>query len=277
MNRKTDIDQILRGWLDHGLETPRERDVRAALKQIDTTRQRGARWVWLDERIMRAQPYVSIAAIVAVAAIGLAVWIGMTGAPNVGEPDVTQTPLPGAYETKQFFEPFSVVLPNDWEVIDTTNAVVFHPPGALGERIVIFRAEAATVWGGLDDGYVPWPDDLVAWLEDHPVVTERAGRGSLDVNVRSDTDITVGGEAARLIDASYNFFADRDFAGSMTFISLGLDSPGTNAEVFGRGGPFPLQFVVVAERGIAIFHETQSSASETRFLALLDSIRFSEP
>jgi hypothetical protein len=183
--------------------------------------------------------------------------------------------VPGADETEQFFEPFSMVPPNDWEIVDTTDAVVIHPPGAPGARIVVFRTEAATIWGGQEEGYMPWPDDLVAWLEDYPVVTHPAGPGSLDVRFRSDTDITVGGDAAKLIDGSY-FFDDTEFGEGMTFISLGPDSLGINAVVFGGGGPFPVQFVVVGERGIAIYHETQSSASESEFLQLLDSIRFTD-
>jgi hypothetical protein len=272
MNRQPDIDRLLRAWLDHGDDTPPERYVWAALERIETTPQRGALWVSLEERIMRAQPVASIAVVVAVAVIGFAVWVGAAGGPKVGDPDVSPTPIPGAVETDEFAIPFSMVPPDGWVIAESPNSVVVQSP--LGESIVIFRTEGASIWGGLEEGYMPWPNDLVAWLEDYPVVMENAGSGSLAVNFAGEADVTVGGAAAQIIDARYNFWADRGFEGSMTFISLGPASAGTDGLVFGGGGSFPVQFVVLSERGIAIFHETQSTSSLATFATFLESIRF---
>ena len=279
MSRQPDLDQLLRDWADHGDDMPPERHVRAALERIETTRQRGATWVSLEERIMRTQPLVSMAAVVFAAAIGLAVWFGLAGRPDVGDPDVTPTAaaptaIPGAVDTEAFAVPFSMVPPDDWVIVDNPDSVVVQSP--LGESVVIFRTEGLFVWGGVDEGYMPWPDDLVAWLDEYPVVTNGAGPGSLAVNFVGETARTVGGVGANVIDARYNFWADREFEGGVTFISPEPDEARTGGIVFGGLGSFPVQFVVVSERGIVIFHETQSSPSLEMFGRLLDSIRFTD-
>jgi hypothetical protein len=208
------------------------------------------------------------------AAIGLAVWFGVAGRPDVGDPDVTPTAVPGAVETEAFAVPFSLVPPDDWVLVENLNSMVVRSPGA--EAYVVFRTEGASVWGGLDEGYMPWPDDLVAWLDEYPVVTDDAGPGSLAVNLARETARTIDGEAATVIDARYNFWADREFEGSVTFISTEEGDASTDALVFGGGGSFPVQFVVLSERGIVIFHETQSSSSLGMFNRFLDSIRFTD-
>ncbi|MGH2445532.1 MAG: hypothetical protein ACRDGD_05780 [Candidatus Limnocylindria bacterium] len=276
MNRQPDIDRLLRSWLDEGDDTPPERYVWAALERIQTTQQRGALWVSLEEFIMRAQPFASIAAIVVVAVIGFAVWFGLGGGPNIGDPDATPTSVSSGVETEVFADPFSLVPPDGWVTVESPNSVVVSPPigtGSLQERIVIFRTEEATIWGGLGEGLMPWPEDLAAWLADYPVATEPTGPGSLEVTLASETETTVDGGAASVIAATSAFSADPAAEASMNFISPESANLGTDALIFDGEGQ--VRFVLLTERGVAIvYHATDSAFSEATFQGVLDSLRF---
>lgn len=276
MNRQPDIDRLLRSWLDEGDDTPPERHVWAALERVETTRQRGALRVSLEEFIMRTQPYASIAAVVVVAAIGLAIYLSLAGAgPNIGDPE--ETPRPGAVQTEEFGDPVSLVPPDGWVLVEQPNSLVVAPPigdDPIEEQIAIFGTEGAAIWGGLEEGLMPWPEDLVAWMADYPVVTEESGPGSLDLTVAGESETTVGGEAARVIDATATFtqFPDAVEA-AMNYISAEPANLGTDPFIVDGGGP--VRFVVLDDRGVVItYHASESLYSEATFQEVLDSIRF---
>lgn len=85
MTYQRDFDDVLREWADHGDERLPDRYLQAALRQIETTRQRGAWPAPLEGLIMRLQPAASILTAAAVAILVIGAYI-VFGDANVGRP-----------------------------------------------------------------------------------------------------------------------------------------------------------------------------------------------
>lgn len=104
MNRPSDPDALLRRWLDEGANTAPDRFVQAALQTIETTGQRPRRWTLLRRVTMpihRFTLYGAAAAVLLVAAIGLAYVAGQRD-PAVGdEPAPTATATPSLISSDQ--------------------------------------------------------------------------------------------------------------------------------------------------------------------------------
>lgn len=276
MNRQPDIDQLLRGWLDEGETTPPERYVWAALERVETTRQRGALLVSLEEFIMRAQPLAAAAVVAIVAVIGLAVYFALAGGPNVGDPDATPTANPGAVETEDFSQPFSVVPPEGWILLDEPNSVAVTPlpdGSVLSERISVLATANAGLFGGIEEHGMSWPDDLATWLEDHPAVTDTSGPGSADVTVTETSESTVAGSPAQVIEATTSFTATPGLETSISLIGAEPQNVGTDVLLFDGTGQ--MRFVVLDERDLVIvYHAADELFSEARFQSVLDSLSF---
>ena len=91
MTRQRDFDDLLREWTDVGDERLPDRYLRAALHQIESTRQRGARPAPLEDLIMRLQPAASILAVAAVTILAIGAYIAFSGG-NIGGPAPTPEP-----------------------------------------------------------------------------------------------------------------------------------------------------------------------------------------
>lgn len=280
MSRNTDFDQLLRSWLDEGETTPPERYVWAALERIETTRQRGALVVSLEEFIMRAQPFAAAAAVAIVAILGLAVYIALAGGPNVGDPDATSSPAPGAFQTERFETSLSAVAPDEWTVIEERRSIALVAPlgeAAGGERISVVNTDQARVLSGSGGASIPWPDDLAALLDDFPL--EEAARDSftIELTVEDATETTIGGERALIVDVATTLELPDD-AGQTTTIIYAEDFNaylGTDVLVFAGEGR--ARFVEFPDRNVAVIYTALADRfSEARFQAFLDSFRFTD-
>lgn len=273
MNDRTDVDQLLRGWLDEGQLTPPEAPVWAALARIETTRQRGALRVSLEERIMRMQPMATIAAVALMAIVGLAIYFGLAGGPNVG--DLDPTPAPGAVQTEDFSQPMTLTPPDGWVLVEEPSSMVITrlEGSVVREQIGAFDLSQAAIWSGVADGHVPFPDDLAAWLESFPEVTEEVGPGSVEITASGATPTTVSGSPATSVDASTRFVADPQLESTLNLVFAESANLGTDALILDGQGR--IRFVIFEERGVLItYHATTQEFSEDRFNGFLDSLRF---
>ena len=161
MTHDRDLDAVLDRFLDEGPTRLADRVVAAAMTDVRTTRQRGARGALLEDFLMRFQPLaapLAMAAVLAVA-IGVAAVViqpaptGPDPSPTAGatsDPMRTQTeapsptvatappslaptiepsPAPTAEKTLQAggaAVPFSLTVPSEWERDDRSFATVFQ-------------------------------------------------------------------------------------------------------------------------------------------------------
>lgn len=89
MTRREDFDQQLRDWSDIGDDRLPSRYLEAALGQVETTSQRGARWWPLEGFLMKlkpAAPILGIAAVVLLAIAGYQFFSGTVGGPTSPSP-----------------------------------------------------------------------------------------------------------------------------------------------------------------------------------------------
>ena len=169
MTLNRELDDVLREWVDHGDERLPHHNLAAALAEIETTPQRGARPALLEGLLMRLQPAAPILGLAAVVIAAVALYAAFSRG-NVGGPDATPTPtrIDGSYSTSEFAVPFSAELqfaaePEGWEVVETTTAVTLTPaPGSGYEIIVLDRSATQLVSGGRDEAF---PADAIAALD----------------------------------------------------------------------------------------------------------------
>jgi len=89
MTSERDFDSALDRWMDDGPTIVADRVIAAAMTDVHTTRQRGARWVPLKELFMTMKPAVTLVAIAAVAVLGIGAYrfilggeMGLGGPPD---------------------------------------------------------------------------------------------------------------------------------------------------------------------------------------------------
>lgn len=92
MTKQRDFEHLLREWTDVGDERLPDRYLRAALHQIESTRQRGAWSAPWEGLIMRLQPAASILAVATVVILAIGAYLAFSGN-NIGGPP-TLTPEP---------------------------------------------------------------------------------------------------------------------------------------------------------------------------------------
>jgi len=89
MTRSRDIDQLLNRWMDDGPTVVADRVIAAALTEIPTTRQRGARWALLKEIFMVMKPAAAMLGLAAVIVLGVAAYqLFLPRSPGIGGPTV---------------------------------------------------------------------------------------------------------------------------------------------------------------------------------------------
>lgn len=97
MNQQRDLDRVLDRWMDDGPTVVADRVIAAAMTDVHTTRQIGARWAPLKELFMTMKPATTVVAVIAIAALGIAVFQFVLGGGtrNIGDdPLPTATPRP---------------------------------------------------------------------------------------------------------------------------------------------------------------------------------------
>lgn len=89
MTRSRDIDHLLDRWMDDGPTVVADRVIAAALTEIPTTRQRGARWAPMKELFMTMKPAAMMVGLAAVIIMGIAAYQFVSGGgPSIGGPPV---------------------------------------------------------------------------------------------------------------------------------------------------------------------------------------------
>lgn len=186
MTRHRELDDVLREWVDHGDERLPQHYLAAALAEIDTTPQRGARPALLEGLLMRLQPAAPILGLAAVVIAAIALY-AVFARPNVGGPDNTARPLPSPtyateqLETTEFSIPVTLSLdapadPAGWAVRETDSLLSLKILDTY-ETQVVFLVAAETQAVGPDGATFPLPDDLPAWLDAQDgVESDVAGR-----------------------------------------------------------------------------------------------------
>jgi hypothetical protein len=86
MTTERDLDSALDRWMDDGPTIVADRVVAAAMTDVHTTRQRGARWALLKELFMTMKPAATIVGIAAAIVIGVAAYQYVWGGPSIGGP-----------------------------------------------------------------------------------------------------------------------------------------------------------------------------------------------
>src|SRR5687767_11234303 len=98
MTHDRDLDRMLARWMDDGPTAIADRVVDAALTDVHTTRQRGARWAPLRELFMTMKPAAMIGAIAIIAVLGISAYqLFLGGGAGLGGPStrvVTADDLP---------------------------------------------------------------------------------------------------------------------------------------------------------------------------------------
>ena len=177
-----ELDDVLREWVDHGDERLPHHNLAAALAEIETTPQRGARPALLEGFTMRFQPLAVAAGIVVVVALAIGAYALLGRSPSVGPPPSPSSAASagaavratGPLSTASFAVPITMNLPSapdpaGWFVSDGSAMVtVAAVEDDLDRLVVVDPAQARIVnEGGAQE---PLPDDLVAWLDALPEV-----------------------------------------------------------------------------------------------------------
>ena len=88
MTQKRDLDHVLDRWMDDGPTVVADRVIAAAMTDVHTTRQRGARVALLKELFMTMKPAMTVLGIAAVAVAALVAFQIVGGGGGVGAPRV---------------------------------------------------------------------------------------------------------------------------------------------------------------------------------------------
>src|SRR5688572_6625639 len=99
MTSERDFDSALDRWMDDGPTIVADRVIAAAMTDVHTTRQRGARWALLKELFMTMKPATMVLGVVAVIVVGIAAYQYSLGGLSIGGPGepriVAANELPG--------------------------------------------------------------------------------------------------------------------------------------------------------------------------------------
>lgn len=91
MNRSRDMDRILDRWMDDGPSVVVDRVIAGAMTEIQTTRQRRARWAPLKELSMTMRHAAMVLCLAAVVVIGIAAYQSLSGE-GQGVGDLAESP-----------------------------------------------------------------------------------------------------------------------------------------------------------------------------------------
>jgi hypothetical protein len=86
MTTERELDRTLDRWMDEGPTAVADRVIAAAMTDVHTTRQRGARRAPLKELFMTMKPAATIVGIAAAIVVGIAAYQSLWGGPSIGGP-----------------------------------------------------------------------------------------------------------------------------------------------------------------------------------------------
>ena len=88
MTHQPDLDRVLDRWMDHGPTVVADRVIAAAMTDVHTTRQLGARWAPLKELFMTMKPALTVFGVAAAAIVAIAAFQIFAGGGGIGAPRV---------------------------------------------------------------------------------------------------------------------------------------------------------------------------------------------
>lgn len=80
MTRSRDHDRILGRWMDDGPRAVADHVIAGAMTEIQTTRQRSARWATLSEHVMSVKHATMVLGLAATVIVGIATYLSLSGA-----------------------------------------------------------------------------------------------------------------------------------------------------------------------------------------------------
>jgi hypothetical protein len=207
MTHERDLDRVLDRWMDDGPTIVADRVIATAMTDVHTTRQRGSRWVLLKELFMTMKPAATVVAVIAIAALGIAVYqFGLGGGPsNIGDdPPPTATPRafegasgalePARYATSIDSVQITYTVPAGWSREPSAPELagpIADDIGGLSFWIVtdLFTDPCLFSQGTLDPRPGPSVDDLANALVAQP-----------GVDAEPPSDIVVDGFAGKYVE-----------------------------------------------------------------------------
>jgi hypothetical protein len=211
MNIQRDPDAILAEWLEEG-PTVLPEPTRRAIAVVTRTANQTRRPIWMPLRRPSMNPYARIAVVatVLVLLVGGALYaltptnngVGSPpGSPALSTPAPSPTPSPASpsaatssatsFTSAAFKVPIGFTLSDGWSIATDEQGEVSLEHGAAVAAIM--SLDSTTVRGATSTApWVPWPDDVHAWLAGRPEFSPTAARTGV-----------VGGRPAVIVDADY--------------------------------------------------------------------------
>ena len=210
MTSDRELDRKLARWMDDGPTVVADRVVVAALTDVHTTRQRGARWVPLKELFMTMKPAATIGAIALVAVLGLAAYqVFVGGETGIGGPPtrvLTADDLPTIVLTSENApEGFTV---DSTDSGDEALVAPLRPGGPFIDQSAFVDALMTNLNSTETGGFVSWaalfetPADAEVAFDYLAAEHGEAGWGML----RSPADPGLGDESATFTGPAYDIF-----------------------------------------------------------------------
>jgi len=211
MTQQRDIDRVLDRWLDDGPSVVADRVIAAAMTDVHTTRQIGARWAPLKELFMITKPAATLLALAVVATLGVAayqlIWAGgnlggppeprIVAASELPEIVMNADDAPAGMDLDGIFSDRNEVLLRPIMSVEGADAAPYtQQPGFLAGRYTEFSGEEAGVlsWAAL----FATPEDADQALQLYmDEVTSDDGYG-----LNSEEDIALGDEGAFYSDGN---------------------------------------------------------------------------
>lgn len=205
MTTPRDPDSILAAWLEEGPLGLPETTRRAITVNTRTTTQRRLP-IWVPQRrpLMNPIARFAIAAVAIVLVVSGALYVFAPGQGSVGGPPsatpltaaspsagTSTAPSPAPFTSSNFKVPVGFTLLDGWKISTDELGTVGLQLGDAAAAIV--SIDSLTVRGATPTApWVPWPDDIHAWLAGRPEFRPDAPR-----------EVEVGGRPAVIIDAEY--------------------------------------------------------------------------
>ena len=195
MNVQRDPDAILAEWLEEG-PTVLPEPTRRAIAVVTRTTNQTRRPIWMPLRRPSMNPYARIAVVatVLVLLVGGALYAltptnngvgGPPGSPALSTPASSPTPASSsaapsstAFTSAAFKIPIGFTLSDGWSIATDEQGEVSLEHGAAVAAIM--SLDSMTVRGATSTApWVPWPDDVHAWLAGRPEFSPTAARAGV--------------------------------------------------------------------------------------------------
>lgn len=153
MTHQRDLDRVLDRWMDDGPTVVADRVIAAAMTDVQTTRQIGARWAPMKELFMTMKPALTVFGVAAVAIVAIAAFQifagGGVGAPRVITADdlpaivLPADDRPARMQHDSTYDDERVLLRPIISVTGTDAIEYLEQPGYIAGRYTEFSHETA--------------------------------------------------------------------------------------------------------------------------------------